>query len=331
MAGFCGGRSGTRGTGKCHQAATTWAPTGPVPTRARIGRLAAGERPPFGRQSAVNRPPIGRQSGRPRLHDVQDIAFGSRVRSVRVRLGLRQADVAARARVSSMTVSRIERGHLEALSVGTIRSVASVLEIRADFLPRWRGGDLDRLINASHARLAQACVRRIRGTSGWEVRPEVSFSIYGERGIVDLLAWHSERRALLVIELKTAIVDVGELLGTIDRKSRLAREVAARFDWTADSTSVALVIADGRTNRRRVADHVEVFRSALPDDGRRLAAWLRRPVGSVAGLMFLPDEHPRSLGQRIATRQRVRRPRPVRSKERLSTNSAGDGVQGPLR
>lgn len=230
-----------------------------------------------------------------------------------------------------MTVSRIERGHLEALSVRTIRSVASVLEIRADIMPRWRGGDLDRLVNASHARLAQVVVARFGASGGWEVRPEVSFSIYGERGVIDLLAWHRECRALLVVELKTAIIDVGELLGTLDRKARLARDVAGRFGWTPEDVSVALVVAEGRTNRRRVADHVDVFRSALPDDGRRLAAWLRRPVGSVAGLMFLPDERPRSLGQPIATLRRVRRPRPVGPREGPSTNSAGDGGRGPRR
>ena len=43
--------------------------------------------------------------------------------------------------------------------------------------------------------------------------PEVSFSIYGERGVIDILAWHPGRRALLIIELKTDIVDVNELVG----------------------------------------------------------------------------------------------------------------------
>lgn len=33
--------------------------------------------------------------------------------------------------------------------------------------------------------------------------PEVSFSIYGQRGVIDILAWHAATRSLLVIELKT--------------------------------------------------------------------------------------------------------------------------------
>src|SRR5688500_11688458 len=61
----------------------------------------------------------------------------------------------------------------------------------------------------------------------WEIAPEVSFSIWGERGIIDLLLWHSCRRALLIIELKTDIVDVGEMLGTLDKKRRLAWQIAS--------------------------------------------------------------------------------------------------------
>lgn len=49
--------------------------------------------------------------------------------------------------------------------------------------------------------------------------PEVSFSIYGERGVIDLLAWHGPSRTLLVIELKTEVVDAAEMLGVLDRKT----------------------------------------------------------------------------------------------------------------
>ncbi len=51
----------------------------------------------------------------------------------------------------------------------------------------------------------------------WLAQPEVSFAIYGERGVIDILAFHPRSRALLVIELKTGIVDVQALIGTVDR------------------------------------------------------------------------------------------------------------------
>ena len=65
----------------------------------------------------------------------------------------------------------------------------------------------------------------------WAAEPEVSFSIYGERGIVDILAWHPTRRSLLVIELKTEFVDINELMGSVDRKRRLARTIGRDRGW----------------------------------------------------------------------------------------------------
>jgi transcriptional regulator with XRE-family HTH domain len=244
---------------------------------------------------------------------MQDIQLGARVRAIRIRFGLRQEDVARRAGVSDASVSRIERGHLETLSVRSIRAVAAVLDVRVDLVPRWRGGELDRLVNARHARLAECYVARLEEPGGWTVRPEVSFAIYGERGVIDLLAWHEGRRAILVIELKTEIVDVGELLGTLDRKGRLAWRVASDVGWRADSVSVALIVAEGQTNRRRIEAHRGVFRAALPDDGRRLRAWLRDPVGRVAAIAYVSDRHPgkprtgMSTPRRVSARQRTSR------------------------
>lgn len=254
---------------------------------------------------------------------MQDIAFGARVRRVRVQLALRQLDLATRSGVSAGTVSRIERGHLDSLSLRALRAVASSLEIRVDIIARWRGGDLERLVSARHARLAEICVARLRSVPGWTVRPEVSFSIFGERGIIDLLAWHAERRALLVIELKTEIVDVGETLGTLDRKVRLAGEVAARLGWVASSVSTCLIVANGRTNRRRITAHAGVFRAALPDDGRRLRAWLRDPAGRLAAVAFMPDPHPGTGRPSLSTRRRVRPARRTSSPAVPSTNHVG--------
>lgn len=240
---------------------------------------------------------------------MQDIVFGTRVRSVRIRLGLRQADVAARSGVSDMTVSRIEHGHLDAVTVAALRAVASTLEIRVDIVPRWRGGDLDRLVNARHAQLAEVCVRRLREVEGWEVRPEVSFSIFGERGVIDLLAWHAGSRAVLVIELKTQIVDVGELLGTLDRKTRLAREVATGLGWDATTIATCLLVAEGRTNRRHIEAHAGLFQSAFPDDARRLRMWLRDPRRRLRALVFVPNQHQGGPRTSLSTPRRISRPR----------------------
>jgi transcriptional regulator with XRE-family HTH domain len=215
---------------------------------------------------------------------MDDLRLGALFRAARVRRRLRQSDVAAMAHVSTATVCRLERGHLESLSVGTVRRIAAVLDIRVDLTGRWRGGELDRLMNAGHSALHESVARHFESLREWVVRPEATFSVYGERGAIDVLCWHAARRALLVVELKTEIVDVNELLGTLDRKRRLAGAAAREFGWRPSSVSVWLVVAAGRTNRRRIRVHRAMLANALPDDASMVKRWLANPAGSLAAL-----------------------------------------------
>jgi hypothetical protein len=142
----------------------------------------------------------------------------------------------------------------------------------------------------------------------WEVRPEASFAVYGERGVIDLLCWHRERRALLVVELKTEIVDVNELIGTIDRKRRLSPAAAREHGWTPASVSVWVIVAAGRTNRRRLAAHQAMLGNAFPDDSGTAKRWLASPTGRLAALStWRAASSPASL--RLDTPRRIGRPR----------------------
>jgi len=236
---------------------------------------------------------------------VDPLRFGATIRAARIRRRWRQSDLAAAAGVSRSTVSRIERGAIHEIAFGVLSRVAGALDVRLELLTRSRGADLDRLLNQKHAALAEAVIARLRRIGGWVVRPEVSFSQWGERGIVDLLAWHEHSASVLVIELKTEIVDVGELLGTLDRKRRLAREIAKPFGWRPTVIGVCLLVAEGRTGRRRVLTHGATFRAALPDDGRRLRAWLREPLGELAAVAFVSDARRGSVRAGFATVRRV--------------------------
>jgi hypothetical protein len=141
------------------------------------------------------------------------------------------------------------------------------------------------MTNARHSALHVSVARALaRDFPDWEMAHEVSFSIWGERGVIDLLLWHPGRRALLIIELKTEIVDTGELLSTMDRRRRLAPEIAKERGWKPLTVSTWVVVAPSRTNERRVAEHRAVLRSAYPADGRQIRRWLRNPVGSIAAL-----------------------------------------------
>ncbi len=244
-----------------------------------------------------------------RVVTMDDLRFGSTLRAIRIRKRLRQADVAARAGVSRWIVMRIEAGRLGTMSLATLRGVAAALDARVDPLVRWHGGDLPRLLGTRHAAMHEAMARWFASLPDWVAEPEVSFSIYGERGVIDVLAWHPVRRILLVIELKTEIVDINEMLGTLDRKRRLAASIARDRGWVPASVATWLVVADSRTNRRHVAAHAAVLRAKLPTDGRGMRAWLRDPLGSVASLSFLPSVRGAHLGSDTAPVRRVRPPR----------------------
>lgn len=216
---------------------------------------------------------------------MSDQRVGAAFRAVRIRRRLRQSDVAARAGVSRAQISLIERGHTDSLTLSALRKVAVRLDIRVDVIARWRGGDLDRLLSANHSALQDSVTRWLRAMK-WEVAPEVSFAYYGERGWIDLLAWHPATGTLLVIEVKTEIVDVQQLIGLVDRKARLASKIALERGWLARHVATLVIVAEGPTNRRRVASHSSLLKAAFPADGRAARRWLRNPSGPFAGLAF---------------------------------------------
>ena len=248
--------------------------------------------------------------------------LGSLVRAVRVRKGLRQQDVADVTGVSRATISRLEAGNVGKLSLDTAERIASVVDVRTELVGRWRGGDGDRLLSWRHSLLADRVTAAIRARDGWLVVPEASFSIYGERGVIDQLCWHATSSHLLVVELKTEFVDINELLGTLDRKLRLAPRVAADRGWRPKLVSGWLIVTDTRTNRRHAARHSSLLRNRFPLDGRSLSSFLDNPMAASSGMAFWPDVSPVNVAKdavRILTR--VRAPNRVQQPDPLT----GDG------
>jgi transcriptional regulator with XRE-family HTH domain len=236
---------------------------------------------------------------------MDDQRLGAAIRAVRARRRLRQLDLAEAAGVSRATVSLLERGHCETLSLVAIRRIAAAVDVRIELAGRWRAGDLDRLLNRRHSVLAESFAAAVTQAEGWEIEPEVSFSIYGERGVIDQLAWHSEAGHLLLVEFKTQLVDINELLGTLDRKRRLVPQIAAGRGWKPSRISVWLVIADTCTNRRHAREHATLLRSRLPLDGRQLRKLLQSPFQAGSGVAFW------SNASRSSTRSGIQRgPRP---------------------
>jgi transcriptional regulator with XRE-family HTH domain len=241
---------------------------------------------------------------------MEDNRIGALVREVRRRRGLRQDDVARLAGVSHGSVSLLERGHCAGLTLRTVRAIAAALDIRVELLGWWRGGDAERLLSRRHSLLAESVAAFLSGLPDWLFDSEVSFAVYGERGVVDLLAWHPATGHLLVIELKTEFANVGELIGTLDRKVRLARAIAAERGWKPTLISSWVIVSETRTNRRHFAQHETLLRTRFPSDGRQLRSFLAKPEVALAGMSFWPVSTG-SSGRPTADRTltRIRRPR----------------------
>lgn len=168
------------------------------------------------------------------LHDdgtVDSIRIGRILRALRHRLGWRQLDVARGAGASQTLVSRAERGDIERMEIRTLRRLTTMLQAELVVMVRWRGGDLDRLLDEGHAILVGRVAKALEA-AGWVVRSEVTFSVYGERGSIDIVGWYPSTATLLVVEIKTELVSVEATLRTQDVKARLAsRVVDGRFRW----------------------------------------------------------------------------------------------------
>ena len=191
-------------------------------------------------------------------------------------------------------ISRIENDRLDNVPTGRVQACVQELGafLRMEIL--WRGERLPRLLDARHVALQSRFVL-ILERDGWTVRVEVSFNHYGDRGRIDILAYHAATAVLAVVEIKSTVGDAQDTLGRLDVKVRLAPKIAADLGWRRSAVVPVLVLEDGTTPRRHVAQHGGLFRH-FDCRGRSALAWLRHPSRSPpAGILLflptLPDSH----------------------------------------
>lgn len=228
------------------------------------------------------------------------------MRAVRHRLGWTQRQLGRRAGVSQGLVSLAERGQLDRLTVRSLRRIGAALEVQLPFGPRWRGGDAVRLLDAGHSAIVEHVVRRLRSL-GWETIVEYTFNHFGERGSVDVLAWHDGHRALLIVEVKTRILDVQGTLAVLDRKVRIVPAlVGTERGWSPRAIGTVIVMPGITATRAVVARHAATFDAAHPARSLAVRSWIRQPVGRLAGIWFVAESSlVRATGVRIG-RKRVR-------------------------
>ncbi|HYK95518.1 MAG TPA: helix-turn-helix transcriptional regulator [Candidatus Dormibacteraeota bacterium] len=234
--------------------------------------------------------------------------IGRSLRAIRVRQGLRQADVARRAACSRSFVSKVERGLARSGDIRRIERLCVALGADLDVRVRWQGEGLDRLLDEGHATIIDRFVPVLRA-AGWLVALEVTFNEFGDRGSIDILAWHAALRSLLVVEIKSIVPDAQGTLAPLDRKVRAGPKLARARGWDPLLVSRLIVIGDTTTNRVRVRRFTELFEAALPMRGREVRRWLGNPDRAISGLCFLPDSTRGGTRRSTAGRTRVNRPR----------------------
>ncbi len=218
---------------------------------------------------------------------------------------LRQVDLAKKANVGQGIVSRIERGDFGGMALQTIDRVARELQIDLRLEARWHGGAGDRLVDRDHARLVEMVVATL-GRLGWDVLVEFSFNVYGERGSVDVLAFHPGTRSLLIVEVKTRLTDLQAFLASFGRKVRLVPGVVrAERGWDVDAIGRLLVAADSSTNRAIVRRHQATFDTSFSGRAQEVRRWIEAPTGELDAIWFVG----RGVGAPAPRPVRVRRTR----------------------
>lgn len=230
------------------------------------------------------------------------------LRVIRIRNDLRQADVARLAGVSPTFVSNAERAKLRHIDLDRLDRLCRALDADLDVRVRWLGEAVDFLLDEAHAALVERIVVELR-RFGWVTIIEPTFNEVGERGSVDVLAWHAATESLLVVEVKSTVGDSQATLMVLDRKVRLGRRLAVVHGWAPRTVSRLLVVGERSTNRHRIERVGVTFAIAFPSRGWSVRRWLREPAGALAGLLFLPYSSPGVATRHATGRLRVRRRR----------------------
>jgi transcriptional regulator with XRE-family HTH domain len=195
------------------------------------------------------------------------------LRGLRRRKKLSQRQLAQKLGCSQQTLSRLE-ADVRRAPIGFLESWGAALGAYVSIELRVSGERAQ--FDKDHAALQNATAATLR-RFGWLVESEVSFNHFGDRGRIDILAFHPVTRVLLVIEIKTMILDVQDVLGRLDVKTRIAPMLARERGWRVAATVPGLIIREGRTARRRVADHPALF-SRFGLRARAAGAWIRHPL-----------------------------------------------------
>ncbi|MBI3746634.1 MAG: helix-turn-helix transcriptional regulator [Chloroflexi bacterium] len=201
---------------------------------------------------------------------------GQHVRALRLAIGWSQHELAKRAGISQPHLSRIERAARPDLTFATAEALLRALgarlaiSVEAPYLADRRSQR-----DPAHARLVAAVLSRLR-RSGWTGNMEVEVGGDRSRGWIDILAFHPSTRAVLVIEVKTEIHDLGSIVRTLTWYEREAGPAARRLGWRPASVAGCLLLLGTEVNDARAAANRAALADAFPVRAHELQACLDR-------------------------------------------------------
>jgi transcriptional regulator with XRE-family HTH domain len=191
--------------------------------------------------------------------------LGTGLRESRLRAGLRQVDVAERARLSQPFISHLELGRGTDTSIETWAIVAAVLgEQLAAFLERAPGADQPR--DLEHLR-RQRLVIDLAARGGWQAQPELAIDKPAVRSrAIDVVLIRPARREAIAVEVWDLLTDVGAARRSLDGKvATLGRRLMPVDESIALWTVRGLWVVRGtHRNRALLAEFDTLFAARFP-------------------------------------------------------------------
>jgi hypothetical protein len=108
--------------------------------------------------------------------------------------------------------------------------------------------------------------------AGWLARREVEIMEGRSHGWIDVLGCYPQTGAVLVVEVKTEIDDVGQIERAMAWYEREAPSAARRFGWNPHKIVALLIVLDTRATARRLRANRDAIAQTFP----LRAEWLMR-------------------------------------------------------
>lgn len=246
--------------------------------------------------------------------------IGDQLRRTRVLLGWSQRELGRRSGVPQSRISSIERTRSSDIRWAVIDRLFRALGLRY-----WLGVELPlidvRQRDLVHARCSAHVSRRLV-SAGWLTRTEVEVGGDRSRGWIDVLAFNPTSSALLVIEIKTELRDLGAIERTMNWYERESWAAARRIGWRPTHVGCALLVLQSAANDSVIASGRDAFRLAFPRRVADLRAIITPKAEPVSG-RFLAMIDPRS--------RRANWIRPTRTDGRRSVAPYADYIDAVRR